>query len=170
MNIEVTLTPGEFIRFTMFDTFRRKKMWRSPVTFASIMGFSGIVCCLMHHMEGAVMLGTVLLLVGLGMPIFYFVYYFISLLIQTKKQSLPRTVYTLTLEESGKDIHIANETEQIDYPWKKVFHAYRGKTATYLYATPARAFILPHYFAEGGADALWKILTQRLPEDKRTIL
>ena len=170
MTIEVTLTAGEFLQFTLFDTFRRRKMWRSPVTFAGILGFSGIVCCLMHHIDGAAMLGTVLLLVGLGMPVFYFIYYFISLLLQTKKESLPRTVYTLTFDESAKNIHIQNEAEQVDYPWKKVFHVYRGKTATYLYATPVRAFILPHYFVDDGADALWDLLAKKLPAEKLTAL
>ena len=70
----------------------------------------------------------------------------------------------------GKELHIENETEKVDYPWKKVHHVYRGKTATYLYATPARAFILPHYFIEDGADALWTLLRKKLPAEKLTAL
>ena len=79
---------------------------------------------------------------------------------------LPRVVYTLTLDPASKTIGIANEQEQITYEWKKVFHAYRGKSATYLYATPARAFILPHYYIEGGANALWQIIDKKLPAEK----
>ena len=169
MRIEVFLSTGEFWRFTMFDTYRRKKMWRSPAIFATLMSVSATICFLMHHVDGAVMLGTVLLIVGLGMPLTYFAMFFCSLYKQIRIQKLPRTVYTLTLTE-GKEIHIENETEKVDYPWKKVHHAYRGKTAVYLYATPARAFILPHYYAEGGADALWKLISKKLPADKLTVL
>ena len=169
MTIEVFLTPGEFFRFTMFDTFRRKKMWQSPVIFASILTVCAMVCFYMHHIDGAVMLGTVLMVVGLGLAVFYFVSFFLSLFLQICKQGLPRAVYTLTLTNT-KEFHIANATEQIDYPWKQVYHAYRGKTATYLYATPARAFILPHYYAEGGSEELWKLISKKLPADKLTVL
>lgn len=166
MTIEVILTAGEFIRFTVFDTFRRKKMHRSPLTFALLLGISGMICYFMSRLEGAVMLGTVLLVIGLGLPVFYFGSFFLSLLRQIRLHKLPRTVYTLTLDAGSKTIAIANEQEEITYEWKKVYHVYQGKTATYLYATPARAFILPHYYIEGGAEALWKVLRKKLPDSK----
>lgn len=169
MKIEVVLTPGEFMRFTMFDTFRRKKVWRSPAIFSGILGTCGLFSFFMRHVDGAVFLGTVLLLVGVGMPIFYFLSFFLSLFLQIRKQALPRSVYTLTLTDT-KEFHIENESEKVDYPWKKVHHVYRGKTATYLYVTPIQAFILPHYFVEGGADALWKLLSKKLPADRQTAL
>lgn len=169
MKIEVILTAGEFLRFTMFDTFRRKKMWRSPATFSGILGTCGIVCFLMRHVDGAAMLGTVLLLVGIGMPVFYLLSFAASLFLQIRKQKLPRMVYTLTLTNT-KEFHIENEAEKVDYPWKKVHHVYRGKTATYLYATPARAFILPHYFVEEGTEELWKLISKKLPAERLTVL
>lgn len=169
MEIEVILTAGEFLRFTMFDTFRRKKMWRSPATFSGILGTCGIVCFLMRHVDGAAMLGTVLLLVGIGMPVFYLLSFAASLFLQIRKQKFPRLVYTLTLTE-GKELLIENETEKVDYPWKKVHHVYRSRTATYLYATPARAFILPHYFVEEGAEELWKLISKKLPAERLTVL
>lgn len=169
MTIEVILTPGAFIRFTMFDIFCRRKMWKSPVMFAAILTACAMVCYYMHHIDGAVMLGTVLMVVGLGLVVFYFVSFFLSLFLQVRKQALPRTVYTLTLTDS-KEFHIENETEKVDYPWKKVHHVYRRKLATYLYVTPVRAFILPHYFVEGGAEALWKLLSKKLPKEKLTVL
>ena len=135
-------------------------MWRSPATFSGILGTCGIVCFLMRHVDGAAMLGTVLLLVGIGMPVFYLLSFAASLFLQIRKQKLPRMVYTLTLTNT-KEFHIENEAEKVDYPWKKVHHVYRGKTATYLYATPARAFILPHYFVEEGTEELWKLISKK---------
>ena len=166
MTIEVLLTAGEFVRFTVFDTFKRKKVHRSPLTFATLLGISGLICYAVPRVEGAVMLGTLLLCIGLGLPVFYFGTFFLSLLRQVRLHKLPRVVYTLTLDPTSKTIGIANEQEQITYEWKKVFHAYRGKSATYLYATPARAFILPHYYIEGGANALWQIIDKKLPAEK----
>lgn len=170
MNIEVNLTAKEFKRFSIFDTFRRRKMWRSPVTFASILSFCAVICYLMHHVEGAVMLGSVLLIVGLGMPITYFTAFFVSLNKQAKILGLPKLVYTLCLTEKADGIGIGNGHENAEYKWKDAFHVYRCKTATYLFMTPQRGFILPHSCVEEGADALWKLMEKKLPKEKRTVL
>ncbi len=170
MTIAVTLTAEVFRRFTLFDTFRRRKMWRSPAIFAAILGSCALVCYAMNHVDGAVMLGTVLLIVGLGMPITYFLSFFLSLRKQCKTLGLPKEVYTLCLTQSAKGIAIDNGHEHADYAWKDVFHAYRDKDATYLFMAPTRAFILPHACLEEGADALWALLTKKLPAGKRTVL
>ena len=170
MTIAVTLTAEVFRRFTLFDTFRRRKMWRSPAIFAAILCSCALVCYAMHHVDGAVMLGTVLLIVGLGMPITYFLSFFLSLRSQCKTQGLPKQVYTLCLTQSAKGIAIDNGREHADYAWKDVFHVYRDKDATYLFMAPNRAFILPHACLEEGPDALWALLTKKLPAGKRTML
>lgn len=170
MTIEVNLTAEEFKRFSLFDTFRRRKMCRAPVTFASILSFCALICYLMHHVEGAVMLGSVLLLVGLGMPISYFVAFFTSLHKQVKTLGLPKKVYALCLTPKANGIAIENDHEHADYAWKDVYHVYRSKTATYLFMAPTRAFILPHSCVEEGADALWQLMEKKLPAGKYTVL
>ena len=80
MKIEVNLTEEVFRRFTIFDILRRRKAWRPPVTFAMIMGFSAVICYVMNHVQGAVLLGNVLMTIGLGMPIVYFSTFFALLL------------------------------------------------------------------------------------------
>ena len=164
MTIEVTLTEEIFRRFTMFDLLKRRKMWRSPVIFASILGAAAIVCFLMHHVRGAVLLGGVLLLVGLGMPATYFSSFSSSL----KKQILayglkrPQKVYTLILTEKAKGIRVTNEKEAADYEWKMVHHIYRDQDATYLFMTRERAFILPHFCIEEGEDELWRLISKKV--------
>ena len=170
MTIEVNLTAEEFKRFSLFDTFRRRKMWRAPVTFASILSVSALICFIMHQVEGAVMLGSVLLLVGLGMPISYFTAFFTSLGRQVQSLGLPKKVYALYLTEKSNGIAIENDREHADYKWKDVFHVYRYKTATYLFMTPDRAFILPHSCVDAGADALWQFMEKKLPAGKCTVL
>lgn len=172
MTIEVQMTEAVFRRFTMFNILKLRKMWRSPAIFAGILGGCACVCFLMHHVDGAVMLGCVLLLVGLGMPLVYFATFFSSLKKEVLKHGLsrPQNVYTLTLTPKAQGIGIRNETEQADYSWKDVFHVFRDHDATYLYMTPDRAFILPHDCIPEGPDALWELVTKKLPADRCTVL
>ena len=172
MTIEANLTEEIFRKFTMFDMLRRRKVWRSPAIFASIMSVSAAICFLMHHVEGAVMLGSVLLIVGLGMPLVYFLTFFSSLKKQILQLGLkrPRVFYTLCLTEKADGIGIRNEKEQASYKWKDVHHVYRDTIATYLFMTAQRGFILPHTCIEEGPDALWQLIEKKIPAEKRTIL
>lgn len=172
MKIDVILSEPLFRRFTMFDILKRRKMWRSPVIFASILGGCACVCFIMHHVDGAVLLGSVLLLVGLGMPCVYFSTFFSSLNKEIKKQKLkpPRQVYTLELTDKPDGIFIKNKTEKATYQWEQVYHAYRDKTATYLFITAQRGFILPHDCIPEGNEELGNFLSRMLPENRYTVL
>lgn len=172
MTIECTLTEAIFRRFTMFDMMRRRKVWRSPVTFAAIMSTSAVICFIMHHVDGAILLGTVLLVVGLGMPLVYFISFFSSLRKQILQQGLkrPRAFYTFCLTEKFDGIGIRNETEQTSYKWKDVHHVYRDTIATYLFMTPQRGFIIPHTCIEEGPNELWKLIDKKIPAERRTVL
>ena len=172
MTIEVNLTAAIFKRFTFFDTFIRRKMWRSPATFAGILGVCGIICYLMHHVDGAVMLGTVLMIVGLGFPATYFITFALSLRKQIVAYGLtaPKKVYTLHLTKKAEGITVENEREHVDYKWENVYHVYRDKQASYLYMSAQRGFILPHTCTDDNGAALWKLLERTLPKQKLTIL
>lgn len=172
MKIEAYLDEKIFRRFTMFDILKRRKHWQSPAIFASILSFCAVICYIMHRVDGAVLLGTVLLVVGLGMLVVHFVSFFFSLREEVKKQELktPRLVYTLNLTEKSKGIEIENGKEKAVYEWKRVFHAYRDKDATYLYLSPDRAFLLPHDYIMEGDDGLWAMLEKKVPKDRRTDL
>ena len=129
MTIEVTLTEEIFRRFTMFDLMKRRKVWRSPAIFASILCAAALICFIMHHVRGAVLLGCVLLLVGLGMPLTYFSTFASSLKKQILSYGLkrPQQVYTLILTEKAKGIRVTNGKETADYEWKLVHHIYRNQ-------------------------------------------
>lgn len=172
MKIPVNLTEEVFRRFTIFDVLKRRKAWRPPVVFASIMGVSAAICYWMNHVDGAILLGNVLLTIGLGMPIVYFTTFFSSLRKQVLKHGLsrPQLVYTLELTHKAEGIVVSNEKEQAVYQWKQVFHVYRDTIATYLFMTPDRGFILPHTCIEEGPDELWKLLEKKIPKERRTIL
>ena len=172
MTIDVYLTADLFRRFTVFDFLQRRKTWHSPAIFAAILSVCSCVCFFMHHVDGAVLLGSVLLGVGLGMPTIYFLNFFSSLRKQILVLGLsrPQRVYALHLTEADNGIAVENDIEHADYAWRDVYHVYQNKTATYLYMTPERAFILPHSCVEEGADTLWCLLTKKLPAVKCTVL
>lgn len=172
MRIEVILTEEIFRRFTMFDLFRRKKVWKAPAIWAAILCTSACICFAMSHVKGASLLGCVLLLVGIGMPLTYFATFASSMKQQILASGLkrPQLVYTLVLTEKAKGISVSNEKEHADYEWKKVHHVYRDLIATYLFITPAQGFILPHTCVEEGDDALWELITSKVPKERCTVL
>lgn len=172
MRIEVILTETLFRRFTLFDMMKRKKVWRSPATFAGIMSTSAFICFLMHHVDGAILLGSVLLLVGLGMPAAYFISFGNTLRRQITVYGLktPKKVYTLYLSKKAEGISVSNEQENVDYKWANVYHVYRDKEATYLFMNAQRGFILPHNCVPEGPDKLWELLERTLPKQKLTVL
>lgn len=162
METKVVLDSKTFKEFTVFDCLKRRKAWKSPVTFALIMSISALVCFIMHKVDGAVLLGTVLLVLGLGMPIVYFVTFFFNLNEEPKKQNLTngRYVYTVDLQPSA--IHVKNEKEEASYEWDKAYHAYRNYDAIYLYITPERAFIIPSDKTE--QDKVWALISEKMKE------
>lgn len=172
MKIKVMLSEDVFRKFTIFDILKRRKLWRSPVLFAAILTFCACICFFAHHIDGAVLLGSVLLIVGLGMPCVYFSTFFYSLHKQVQKNHLstPQHVYTVCLSNKDDGIFIENEHEHATYCWDKVFHIYRDVNATYLYMTPDRAFLLPHDCIDGTADALWTLVQEMVSPDKCTVL
>lgn len=172
MKIEVLLTGEVFRRFTLFDIFKRRKMWRAPAIWAAILCGSAIVCFIMNHVRGAVLLGGVLMFVGLGLPLSYFASFSASIKSQILRMGLsrPQHVYTLVLTQKASGISVSNEKEQADYEWKMVHHVYRDVLATYLFMTKERAFILPHSCIEEGDDELWKLITKKVPAERCTDL
>ena len=167
MDISVTLDYRTFKEFTYFDILGRRKAWKSPVTFASILSISALVCFLMTKVDGAALLGSVLLVVGLGMPLVYFVSFFLNVREEGKRQKLGdgRLVYSLSLSE--KTVKVWNEKESAEYPWDKIHMAYRNYDAIYLYITKERAFILPSDKLK--QDEIWALCLKKLKGRCRTI-
>ena len=162
METKVVLDSPTFRDFTVFDVLSRRKAWKSPVIFASIMTLSAIICFIMHKVDGAVLLGSVLLMVGLGMPVVYFLSFFLNLKEEIKKQKLKdgRYVYTVNLDSSA--IHVRNDKEEANYQWDKAYKAYRNYDAIYLYITSERAFIIPSDKAE--QDKTWDLISKKMKD------
>lgn len=173
MVIDVQLSGREFRAFTVFDTLRRRKLWRGPVSFAAILGASAVVCLSAAPRQGALLLGNILLSIGLGLPCIYFAFFFSSVSRQIRQLGLsrPQPVYVVTLTENAQAITAASSRETARYEWKKLFHAYRADTAVYLYYAPTKALILPYScMEEDEPEKLWKLICKKLPKEKLTSL
>lgn len=149
--------------FSMFDTFVLKKHWIRPAVFGAIFLIFAVVCFAAAGKEQNWLLGTVMLLIGLGMPAVYVGMFLSQVNSQAKKLKLPRKVYTLTFSNSG--VHISNDLkpeEQVDLEWQKIPAAFRCRNAIYLYAAPTRAFILPDGQGDASPDELWAMMEKHL--------
>ena len=167
MIVQTYLDEKTFRRFTVFDILSRRRYWKSPVIFATILSVCAIVCFLMHRVDGAILLGFVLLAVGLGMPVVYFITFFSSLKRITKGQDLnpPRLVYTLDISD-GDSFSVRNDKEEARYDWRKTYAAYRDNDCVYLFITQDKAFLLPESCAAEGFDALWSLIREKVGKDK----
>lgn len=164
MEIKVELSKRVFRRFGIFDTWIRRRQWRSPALFACILCLCGAICFTRRQVSGAGFLGTVLIIVGLGIPAAYVLSFFLSLHRQAAIQKLdrPQYAYTVTLSEEPEGIAVENGREKAVYRWDQVHHAYRGALAVYLYISPQRAFLLPYACLPEGPEILWDLLEKQL--------
>lgn len=169
IHIPVKLDKVTFRRFAAFDTFRRQRRWRSPAAFLTIMTAFSVFLFFQTDKPQSALIGGVLLAVGLGLPLVYFVSFLISLRENVIKHCLPKLVYTLTLTDG--DVHILsniNNGEELTLHWNQLFAAYRVKGAVYLYVLPTRAFLLPDGQADTPDDELWAFLKQKLRDKCRS--
>lgn len=159
------VTPEVFRAFALFDTFRRQKMWRRPLLFTLIFAAFAAACFAMgSRVNGAVLLGGVLLGVGLILPAGYFLNYILALRRQAKTldPSGKRIEYTVHLKPDGISATRGETTGQC--AWDQVCYAYRVQGCVYLYPNPGQAFLLPDQC--GNTDAVWQVLRQQLPQEK----
>ena len=147
--LPVQIDGADFRHFALFDAFTRRKMWRRPAVFTAILTVSAALCYSRYPQEGSVLLGTILLVLGVGMPLVWYLSYEHSLHVQAKKMGLlkaPRRVYTTPLS------------------WGSVTAVYRRPNITYLYAGE-RAWLLPHSQVREGESSLRALLARRLPPE-----
>lgn len=165
IHVPVQIDGPAFRRFALFDTFRRRKLWRRPALFAFILTLSSVLCYSRYPQEGSLLLGTILVVLGLGLPLVWYLSYEHSLHTQAKKMGLlkgPRRAYTLIFQEDG--IQVSQDLGKTFSPvaWASVTAAYRREGITYLYVGD-HAYLLPHSQVQEGMDALWAMLGRHLP-------
>ncbi len=173
ITIASKIDPKTFYRFAIFDTLKLRRRWLSPAIFAGIFLSCAIICFFMvKRTEGAAVLGTVLLAVGLGVPTVYFGTFFHSLKLQSKTLKLNKAAvaYTVTMDENG--VHVTSDRsakDHADFTWKQIFGVYEQPGCVYLYVSPRQAFLLPQTSLEHMGttpEELRAMFTAHLPAEK----
>lgn len=163
--VPATLDTQDFIRFALFNTFSLKKRWKSPVLFAVLMSIFAVICFVASrtHPQGT-LLGSILLSIGLILPIVWFLLFLSSIKAEAKKHGLSKTkaqYFTLLRQDS---IKVVKEKEEAVFPWQDLFMAYRVKGCIYLYINPDRAYLLPDC---DDSDLAWELICSSLPKEKQ---
>lgn len=165
VTVPVKLTAKGFRDFAIYDTLVRQRRWMAPVVFCLILSVSAAICyALRDRSPNAGLLVGVLLAVGLGLPLVYFISFFGSIRQQIRRMGLsePKEVYTVTLDSQG--VHVDAGAEHRDHPWESVYQARLRAEAVYLYPSPKQAYLLP--YADTDPAALKKMLNEHLPSEK----
>ena len=166
--VPVQRRAADFRSFALFDTFRHKGLWRRPALFLAIMGVSAILCYSRYPQEGALLLGTILAVLGLALPLSWYLSYEHSIRAQSKKMGLlkgPRRAYTLIFQDDGIQVSPDQGKTFTPLSWDQVTGVYRRSGITYLYVGD-HAYLLPHSQAREGAGPLWDMMKRCLPAGK----
>ena len=169
--IPVRLDAKTFRRFSRFDALKLRKRWVRPAVFALILTAFAFVALLSGKAQAG-MIAAVLLVVGIGLPLVYFGFFFSQVNVQVARYGLdrPRAVYTVVLNADGVKVTNDQRNEAaVQVPWKEVQAAFRVKGCIYLYINAARAFLLPDGQADADPDALWAYLREHLGDRARAL-
>ena len=177
LSIPVRMDTASFREFSAFDVLTRQKRWRRPLLFAVLMAAFAIICFTqVGRREGAALLGTVLAVIGVGLPIVYFATFFQSVNKQAKQLKLetPRDVYRVELSDRGVRVLEAGKQDKQSlvqhYEWAQLYGAWRTSTAVYIYVESGKAYLLTGKQIPGGLDAAWKFVQEKLPAEKQHIV
>nr|WP_317401520.1 YcxB family protein [uncultured Gemmiger sp.] len=172
ITVPVEMTAQRFRAFASFDAFRHQKRWRRPALFALIMLALAVLCFIRAEQQhGAVILGILLAVVGIGLPAAYVGGFFHSVTEQVNRMGLtrPRIAYRVELGPDGITVHVPGrqqKTADATVAWANVWGVYRTAEALYLYVRYDQAYILPDDQVRGGSDALWELCSRMLPAEK----
>lgn len=166
LTIPATIDGNIFTHFALFDTFRMKKRWKSPLLFTLIMTFFSLICFAVRKTkEDAALLGFVLLACALVLPAVWFFMFMISIRGQIKKNGLSETKAQYFVMLSDEKIRVVKGKEEIEHTWEDAYMAYRVKDCIYLYVSTARAYLMPE---SQDAEAAWAMISRCLPKEKMT--
>ena len=168
ITIPVKLDEKTFRRFARFDMLHLRRRWVKPLIFALILCAFATVA-LITRLPQSGMIAAVLLVIGLGLPIVYIGMFLSQVNMQAAQWKLGkgRNVYTVKLSAEG--FQVTNDRKQENtgiIPWEKGAQAFRRKDCIYLYATPAKAFLLFIGQADAPDEAVWRMIKNGLGSPK----
>lgn len=138
-----------FTDFSNFNAFRLHYRGLGLAGFPVLM----IALAILNYATGSKLFFWLFSLTGILLPLFYLLFYRVSLSKQIIANHLeqPRHAYSVQLDKTG--VTVQNDAEHVVYRWDQVYRVYLREHYVYLYITKARAFLLPYTDIAEGADA-----------------
>lgn len=166
LTAHVKINAQLFRRFAMFDTFRLKRRWVSPAVFCAILiAFS--FACMISGKDQAQLIGTVLQFIGLGLPVCYVLHFLLQVHDQCRRLGLKTLRPAYTLNFTDNQLRIINDMAaepEVKLTYSSLHGVWRVSGAYYIYAAPARAFILPDGQYPLSPAQMWDRLQAVLPK------
>ena len=154
-----------FRDFAVFNSFRFRWRGVSLMLFPLFM----IVLAIINRNTGSNAFFWIFLVLGFLMPAAYLFQFDRSLRNQIRVNHLeqPRVFYTVTV--SPETIVVENQTERQELPWNKLYRVFRYRNYIYIYATPARVFILTCSAGEDTCNRLWEMIVQHTEKGRAQV-
>ena len=168
LTIPVRLDEKTFRRFARFDMLRLRKRWVKPAVFAAILCAFAFVALATWKPESG-LIAAVLLAVGLGLPIVYIGMFLSQVNVQAARWKLGKgkRVYTVTLRT--RDFTVVNDQkagEAVTLPWEQAAQAIRARGCVYLYASPAKAYLIPDGQSNATDAEVWETIVRGMGTKK----
>lgn len=156
-----------FQKYALFDTFRRRKRWRSPAVFAAVFCMLAALCFIVQLRRGQFpILGWVLLVIGLCLPLVYLGNFYFSLRTKVKKMTKSGKTIDYIVALSQTDVTVTRKEQKQSWPWNDIFGAYRLNDMICLYPNPQQAFLLLPERNARSYEAAWELIRSQLESDK----
>lgn len=164
ISINVKMNTRVFKQFSYFNNFRKdfksKMIWFFPLAFLLF----GIPLFFINSRT----LGTIIIIVGFGYPLIYFLLFnlIINKQVYNQKLYIDRDVYICNFSNSGlfvKDY----KGNSISFKWNEIYKIFETNEAFYTYVIPQKAYIIPKRnvgFKQG--KNLQKIIIENLPNNR----
>ena len=166
MEIRSIITGEVFTEFAIFDTLIRRKLWRRPALFAAVFVlFSMFAFSQTGKRPQAALLGGVLLTVGLGLPVVYFLSFLSSVKKEKKRLSAAasRPAYILRLAGAGVTAFFGENRQ--DFDWKTILLVRRLKHCICLYVRENQAFLLTECTGGPSLRQIWDYISKHSNPD-----
>lgn len=167
--IPARITATVFQEFAAYDAMVRQKRWRGPMAFLLIFGILSALCYTQtQRLRGAWLLGTVLLAVGVGLPLAYFVNFYLSVKAQGQKLGGEKAPIAYTVRLREEEILAENGKEKMTLRWEQLHGACRLSHSVCLYVSARQAYLLPGEAEEKEGREIWDWVSEHMPPEKRT--
>lgn len=167
--IPARITATVFQEFAVYDAMIRQKRWRGPMAFLLVFGLLSALCYSQaQKLRGAWLLGTVLLAIGVGLPLAYFVNFHLSVKAQGKKLGGEKAPIAYTVRLREEEILAENGKEKVTLGWEQLHGAVRLTHSVCLYVSARQAYLLPVEAEEKEGREIWEWVSEHIPAEKRT--